>query len=96
MEVLDIYLFLTVSVFAAGFMYFVSARSLTEKVLAIDFMSLVSASVMAIYAVRMDNPLYLDIIMVWALVNFLGTVAFSYYINASQNTPSPKKEGAQS
>jgi multicomponent Na+:H+ antiporter subunit F len=95
MDLLDIYLFITVMVFFAGFMYFLAAKDLTEKVLAIDFMSLISASIMAIYSVRMNNSLYLDIIMVWALVNFLGTVAFSFYINASQNG-AHKREGADS
>lgn len=80
----EIYLFLTIAAFLAGFLYFLKARTLTKKVLAIDFMSLVCAGIMAVYSVHMNNPLYLDIVMVWALVNFLGTVGFSVYINRTQ------------
>lgn len=72
-----------------GFVSFLTQTKLTHRILALDLMSLVSASVMGIYAVFMNDPIYLDIIIVWALVNFLGTVAFSIYI---QNDNEEQKE----
>lgn len=91
MSLINVFLFGTVAVFMAGFLYFLRTTTLTKKVIAIDFMSLVSASIMAVYAVAMNNSLYLDIIMVWALVNFLGTVGFATYINRNRLAESKNK-----
>lgn len=71
---------LTVVAMSMGFLSFLKQTKLSHRVVALDFMSLVSASVMGIYCVFVNDPIYLDIIIVWALVNFLGTVAFSIYM----------------
>ena len=84
MSVVQFYLLLSVLVFCGGFLYFMRTTTLTKKVLAVDFMSLISASILAVYAVVTNNALYLDILMVWALVNFLGTVGFATYINRTR------------
>lgn len=71
---------LSVVAMSLGFLSFLKQTKLAHRVVALDFMSLVSASVMGLYCVFMNDPIYLDIIIVWALVNFLGTVAFSIYM----------------
>lgn len=70
---------LVISLFM-GFVYFTIGRTLTEKVLAIDFMGLMSSGLMLVYAVAFNDPVYLDVVIVWSLVAFLGTVAFIYYV----------------
>lgn len=82
--------FLIIGLFM-GFVYFTNGRTLTEKVLAIDFMSLISAGLMLVYAVAYDDPVYLDVAIVWSLVSFLGAVAFIYYVIKNEN-PSDKIE----
>jgi multicomponent Na+:H+ antiporter subunit F len=71
---------LTIIALSMGFISFMKQTKLSHRVVAIDFMGLVSASVLGIYCVMVNVPIYLDIIIVWALVNFLGTVAFSIYL----------------
>lgn len=71
---------LIVVALSMGFVSFLKQTKLSHRVVALDFMSLASASIMGLYCVFMNDPIYLDIMIVWALVNFLGTVAFSIYM----------------
>lgn len=82
--------FLIIGLFM-GFVYFTNGRTLTEKVLAIDFMSLISAGLMLVYAVAYNDPVYIDVAIVWSLVSFLGAVAFIYYVVKNEK-PSEKIE----
>jgi len=36
--------------------------------------------VIATYAIVNDDPIFLDVAIVLALVSFLGTIAFAYYV----------------
>lgn len=54
--------------------------SLPMRVVALDLMSSLSVGFIAAYAVVTNQSVYLDVALVLALVTFLGTVAFAYYI----------------
>jgi multicomponent Na+:H+ antiporter subunit F len=54
--------------------------SLPMRVVALDLMASLSVGFMAVYAVYTGQPLLLDVALVVALVSFLGTVAFAFYI----------------
>lgn len=86
--------FLIIGLFM-GFVYFTNGRTLTEKVLAIDFMSLFSAGLMLVYAVTYDDPVYIDVAIVWSLVSFLATIAFIYYVIKNEK-PSEKLDEEKS
>ncbi len=90
MNLAQVLFLITMIIFLLGFLYFLRTSTMTKKFLAIDFMSLIGGSVMALYAVVMNSSLYLDIIMVWALVNFLGTIAFAVYLNGLNNRKKQK------
>lgn len=81
MSYLEFLLLLSVISLLMGFISFIKSPQVSHKALAIDFMTLVSAAVMGVYAVFMNDQIYLDIIIVWALVNFLGAIAFSIYLD---------------
>jgi multicomponent Na+:H+ antiporter subunit F len=74
-----------------GFVYFTNGRTLTEKVLAIEFMGLMGSGLMLVFAVAFNDPVYLDVVIVWALVAFLGAVAFIYYVLKNQEIEGQKK-----
>ncbi len=57
--------------------------SLPDRVVALDFLSLIGISVTAVYAIATNVSLMLDVALVIALLSFLGTVAFAYYIERS-------------
>jgi multicomponent Na+:H+ antiporter subunit F len=57
----------------------VRGPGLADRVVAIDLLSAVAVGIMAAWAVAADDPTYLDVALLVALVAFLGTVAFAAY-----------------
>lgn len=53
---------------------------LPDRVVALDFLSMIGISITAVYAIATDKPLFLDVALVLALISFLGTVALAFYI----------------
>ncbi len=58
----------------------VRGPSLPDRVVALDLLSTLGIGVIAAYAIATDQPVFLDVASILALVTFLGTVAFAYYL----------------
>jgi multicomponent Na+:H+ antiporter subunit F len=69
-----------------AFIRLVRGPNLPDRVVALDFMTMLGIAIIATYAIATETPLMLDVALVLALISFLGTVAFAYYIERS--TPS--------
>lgn len=54
--------------------------TLPDRVVALDLMASLAMGFIAMYAVMSDQTIYLDVAIVLALIAFLGTVAFAYFI----------------
>jgi multicomponent Na+:H+ antiporter subunit F len=54
--------------------------SLPSRVIALDMISVLGIGIIVIYAVVSDQPVFVDVASVLALVSFLGTVAFAAYV----------------
>jgi multicomponent Na+:H+ antiporter subunit F len=54
--------------------------SLSDRVIALDLMSVLAVGLIAMVAFEADQPIFLDAAIVLALVAFLGTVAFARYL----------------
>lgn len=65
------------------FVRLVRGPSLPDRVVALDLMATLIIAISAVYSVVTDQPAYLDVAIVLALITFLGTVAFAYYLNRS-------------
>lgn len=57
----------------------VKGPSTADRVVALDLLSAVAVGIMAAWSVAADDPVYLDVALLVALVAFLGTVAFAAY-----------------
>lgn len=62
------------------FIRFLIGPTLSDRVIALDLLITIGIAVIAVYAVISNRPSFLDIAMIFALIAFLGTVAFSYYL----------------
>jgi multicomponent Na+:H+ antiporter subunit F len=62
------------------FVRLVRGPSLPDRVVALDLMATIGIGFIAVYAVATDQPVFLDVGTVLALISFLGTVAFARYI----------------
>ena len=54
--------------------------SLPDRVIALDLLTTLAVGIIGIFAVATNQPAFLDITLILALITFLGTVAFAYYI----------------
>ncbi|MBZ9651572.1 cation:proton antiporter [Psychroflexus montanilacus] len=62
------------------FVRFIKGPSIVDRVVALDLLITISIGIIAIYSILSDKPTFLDISLVLALIAFLGTVAFAYYL----------------
>lgn len=62
------------------FIRFLLGPSIADRVIALDLLITTGIGMIAIYSIITDQPTFLDIAMILALIAFLGTVAFSYYL----------------
>ncbi len=70
---------LALSVVLALIRFFMGPR-LTDRVIALDLMITIGISMIAAYSIFTNQPLYLDNAMIMALLAFMGTIAFAYYL----------------
>lgn len=54
--------------------------SLPDRVVALDLMTTLGIGVIVAYAMALNEPIFVDIAIVVALISFLGTIAFAYYV----------------
>jgi multicomponent Na+:H+ antiporter subunit F len=54
--------------------------SLPDRVVALDLIAITAVGVIGVYAVAVDQPIYIDDALVLALIAFFGTVAFAHFI----------------
>lgn len=62
------------------FVRFIKGPTLSDRVVALDLLITTGVGIIAVYSIITNQPAFLDIAMVLALIAFLGTVAFSYYL----------------
>lgn len=54
--------------------------SLPDRIVALDLIAVLAVGIIAIYSIAADQAMLLDVAIVLAVIAFLGTVAFAYYL----------------
>ena len=62
------------------FIRFLKGPSIIDRVVSFDLMVTIGIGAISLYSIFTDQPTFLDIAMVVALIGFLSTVAFAYYL----------------
>ena len=65
-----------------AFVRLVRVPSRPDRVVALDLMAAIGVAQCGVYAVVHDQPVFLDVAIVMALITFVGTVAFARYLEA--------------
>lgn len=63
-----------------GFVRLLRGPSLPDRVVAFDLLATLAVGISAVYSMVHDQPVFLDVAVVIALISFVGTVAFARYI----------------
>lgn len=66
------------------FIRFIKGPSIADRVVSIDLMVIIGLGTIAVVSMLANQVTYLDVAMVVALIGFLSTVAFSYYLEKRQ------------
>ncbi|NJW52953.1 cation:proton antiporter [Salinimicrobium oceani] len=67
------------------FIRFFKGPSISDRVVAVDLLVTIGIGIIAIYSILTHQPTFLDIALILALIGFLATVAYSYYIQKRKN-----------
>lgn len=59
---------------------FIQGPTIVDRVIALDLIITTGIGFIAVYSIAANQAAFLDVAMILALIAFLGTVAFSYYI----------------
>ncbi|MFN4123572.1 MAG: cation:proton antiporter [Flavobacteriales bacterium] len=62
------------------FVRFIKGPDIVDRVLALDLIITIGLGLITCYSIIYDQPTFLDIGLILALIAFLGTIAFSYYL----------------
>jgi multicomponent Na+:H+ antiporter subunit F len=63
-----------------AFVRLVRGPSMPDRIVALDLLTLPAVGVIALFAIREDQPVFLDAAIALALVAFLGTVAYARFL----------------
>lgn len=62
------------------FIRFIKGPSLADRVIALDMLILISICIIAVYSIVYQQSTFLDIAMLFALIAFLSTTAYAFYL----------------
>jgi multicomponent Na+:H+ antiporter subunit F len=66
------------------FVRFLRGPGIVDRVVALDLLITTGIAIIAVYSILTNQSTFLDMAMILALIAFLGTVAFSYYLQKKQ------------
>ena len=75
---------LTISVLLV-FIRLFKGHSVVDRVIALDLIITIGIGIITVYSIRQEQEVLLDVAIILALIAFLGTIAFSYYIEKQQD-----------
>ncbi|KGE15605.1 monovalent cation/H+ antiporter complex subunit F [Sphingobacterium deserti] len=59
--------------------------SVVDRVIALDLIITTGIGIITVYSIRSNQAVLLDVAIILALIAFLGTVAFAYYIEKQKD-----------
>ncbi|WP_316817723.1 monovalent cation/H+ antiporter complex subunit F [Pedobacter nyackensis] len=71
---------LTISVILV-FIRLFKGPEVVDRVIALDLIITIGIAFITVYSIRTLEPIFLDVAMILALIAFLGTIAFSFYLD---------------
>lgn len=63
-----------------SFIRFLKGPTTADRVISLDLVITTGVGIIALFSIIYNHPAFLDVAMILALIAFLGTIAFSYYL----------------
>jgi multicomponent Na+:H+ antiporter subunit F len=68
-----------------SFFRLVRGPSLPDRVVALDLIAVIAVGMIVVYAIDLEQSVFLDAAIVVALIAFLGTIAFAQYVERRES-----------
>lgn len=78
-----------------GFLRLARGPSLPDRVVALEYITVLTVAFAAVYAIETDHPAFLDVAVALALALFLATVAFARYLERRHAPLPPERAPAE-
>lgn len=62
------------------FLRLILGPTLPDRVVALDLIGIITAGIIGVLAIENEQPVYLIVAVVLALIAFIGTIAFAFFI----------------
>lgn len=89
MSVEDYLMFIVMPIICLALIFitlrFIKGPQIVDRVVALDLLITIGVGFIALFSIIANNAVFLDVAMILALIAFLSTVAFSFYIFKSKN-----------
>jgi multicomponent Na+:H+ antiporter subunit F len=72
--------------FVMAFIRLLRGPSLPDRVVAFEVMTTIGIGFICVYAVSSHQKVYLDVASVMAILSFLATTAFAYYLGRKESS----------
>ncbi len=60
---------------------FIKGPTIADRVVSLDLLFLIGIGTISVYSIISNESTFLDIAMIFALIGFLSTTGFSYYLD---------------
>lgn len=67
------------------FIRLVKGPNVVDRVIALDLIITIGIGFITVYSIRTKEAIFLDVAVILALIAFLGTIAFSFYLEKNNN-----------
>ncbi len=78
--ILQISFLLLIAALGCALYRLIKGPSLPDRIVALDLVAMVIAGMAAVYAIAVNQPVFLDVLLILAIVLFFGTIAFGRYL----------------
>lgn len=76
----------------AGLFRMVTGPTILDRILAFDMLAIGGVALMGLLSIRWDTALFLELILIFSLLGFFGTVALVFYLQKSYPAYPPDEE----
>ncbi|WP_437922261.1 monovalent cation/H+ antiporter complex subunit F [Sphingobacterium sp. LRF_L2] len=59
--------------------------TVVDRVISLDLIITIGIGIITVYSIRSNQQIFLDVAIILALIAFLGTIAFAYYIEKQKD-----------
>lgn len=76
---------------ACGLVRLARGPTVIDRIMAFDLITTSAVGMIVLLSIQWKTAMYLELILIFSLLGFFGTVAFVYYLSRTQDLEQPSK-----